>query len=210
MKKAILFDLDGTLWDSTGCAAVIWNRVLEGHPEAAAPITPAQTARLMGKTMAEIGQSLFPALSDEARQAILEEFEAEEVRYLSKNGAVLYAGVCETLEALAPQYSLYIVSNCQEGYIQAFLKAHALESLFQDFESSGRTGLDKAQNIQLVMARNALTRAAYVGDTAGDEVAAHRAGLRFIWARYGFGKAASPDDAIDSLAALPKCIEALI
>ena len=148
MKKAIIFDLDGTLWDSTGCAAVIWNRVLKGRPEAAAPITPAQTARLMGKTMAEIGASLFPALSDKARQAILDEFEAEEVRYLSQTGAVLYAGVRETLGALARRYSLYIVSNCQKGYIQAFLKAHALESFFQDFESSGRTGLDKAQNIK--------------------------------------------------------------
>ena len=28
MKKSIIFDLDGTQGDSTGCVCAIWNRVL--------------------------------------------------------------------------------------------------------------------------------------------------------------------------------------
>ena len=33
MKKSIIFDLDGTLWDSTGCVCAIWNRVLKDDGE---------------------------------------------------------------------------------------------------------------------------------------------------------------------------------
>ena len=63
MKKAIIFDLNGTLWDSTGCACAIWNRVLDQHKEATFHIKQEQVAKLMGKTMTEIGDILFPELS---------------------------------------------------------------------------------------------------------------------------------------------------
>jgi len=38
----------------------------------------------------------------------------------------------------------------------------------------------------------------YVGDTLGDAEAAKKAGLPFIWARYGFGDVKEYDDLIDS------------
>ncbi len=33
MKKAILFDLDGTLWHTSDVILPIWNEVLKKHPE---------------------------------------------------------------------------------------------------------------------------------------------------------------------------------
>lgn len=199
MRRAIIFDLDGTLWDSTGCACDIWNRVFDKHNEISFRMTQEKTAKLMGKTMEEIGDTLFPDLAEENRQSIVNDFSDEEVRYLYQNGAVLYDGMVETVQSLCDEYDLYIVSNCQDGYVPAFLHAHRLERYFKDIEMSGRTGMDKGANIKLLMERNGITSAVYVGDTEGDEKAAQFAGIPFIWAEYGFGKAVSPDATIKSI-----------
>ncbi len=209
MNPAIIFDLDGTLWDSTGCASRIWNRVLASHPEVSLRMTEETAASLMGKTMEEIGLILFPHATAEERSAILDEFGAEEVRYLHQHGAILYPGLEETLQTLAAHHPLYIVSNCQDGYVPAFLHAHKLEKYFLDIEMSGRTALPKGENIRLLMERNGITHAVYVGDTPGDEAAAAFAGIPFIHAAYGFGTAKAPRACIGSIAELPACLKQL-
>ena len=113
----------------------------------------------MGKTMNEIGKTLFPNLTEERRQQIIADFGNEEINYLSQKGAILYEGLEETLKILSLDYNLYIVSNCQDGYVEAFLHAHQLKSYFKDYEMSGRTGLDKGHNIKLIMKRNVIEQA---------------------------------------------------
>ena len=206
MKKSIIFDLDGTLWDSTGCVCAIWNRVLNKYEDISLTITQEIVSKMMGKTMNEIGKTLFPNLTEERRQQIIADFGNEEVNYLSQKGAVLYERLEETLKMFSLDYELYIVSNCQDGYVDAFLHAHQLESYFKDYEMSGRTGLDKGHNIKLIMKRNVIEQAFYVGDTEGDEEASRFAGIPFIYATYGFGKAKNPDMIIHSIKELPKVL----
>ena len=206
MRKAIIFDLDGTLWDATGCSVDIWNKVFDKHEEVSIRMTTEISSSLMGKTMPEIGAVLFPDMTEEARMSIVDDFGDEEVKYLSEHGAVLYDGVEETLSSLERDYDLYIVSNCQDGYVPAFLNAHKMEHHFKDIEMSGRTGMDKGENIKLLMERNDIKKAVYVGDTEGDENAARYARIPFIWASYGFGKAKQPDKIIGSIKELKKTI----
>ena len=206
MRKAIIFDLDGTLWDATGCSVDIWNKVFDKHEEVSIRMTTEISSSLMGKTMPEIGAVLFPDMTEEARMSIVDDFGDEEVKYLSEHGAVLYDGVEETLSSLERDYDLYIVSDCQDGYVPAFLNAHKMEHHFKDIEMSGRTGMDKGENIKLLMERNDIKKAVYVGDTEGDENAARYAGIPFIWASYGFGKAKQPDKIIGSIKELKKTI----
>lgn len=206
MEQAIIFDLDGTLWDSTGCACSIWNRVFDKHPEVPFRMTQDLVASLMGKTMEETGDSLFPDMAVVQRRKIVDDFGLEEVSYLNENGAILYDGIEQTLDALKCRYNLYIVSNCQDGYVPAFLHAHKMESRFKDIEMSGRTGMDKGRNIKFLMERNRIRRAVYVGDTEGDEKASRYAGIPFIWAKYGFGEAVAPDAIIRSITDLPAVV----
>ena len=69
------------------------------------------------------------------------------------------------------------MSNSQDGYVQTFLRWLG-GSWIQDYEMSGQTGLTKGKNIQLVMERNRINRAVYVGDTQMDAAAAE-AGIPF-------------------------------
>lgn len=208
-KNAILFDLDGTLWDSTGSALDIWNLVLDRNPVPGVRMSPEMTRRLMGKTAEEAEQLLFPNLPKADRRRIMAEFEETEVAYLWEHGGILYTGVEETLCKLREAYDLYLVSNCQDGYVQAFLHAHHLENIFLDFEMSGRTGMEKGRNIRLLMERNRIDRAVYVGDTGHDEAASRFAGIAFVWASYGFGRADSPDGTIGSIRELPEAVKRL-
>lgn len=209
-RYAVIFDLDGTLWDSTGCSCDIWNRVLAKHEEVSFRMTQKISSGLMGKTMEEIGDVLFPDLPFAKRRAITDEFGFEEVEYLRENGAILYPDMRDTVCKLAKEYDLFIVSNCQDGYVPAFLKAHDMGSFFKDIEMSGRTGMEKGQNIKLIMDRNAVSKACYVGDTAGDEKAARFAGIPFIWAAYGFGDAQDPYAVIHSIADLPELLGTIL
>ena len=204
--NAVIFDLDGTLWDARDCACDIWNRVFDKHEEVNLRMTQELSSSLMGKTMEEIGDVLFPDLPVSKRREITDEAGVEEVNYLKENGAILFTGMKDTVSQLAKKYDLYIVSNCQDGYVPAFLEAHGMESYFKDIEMSGRTGKDKGHNIKLLMERNGIENACYVGDTEGDEKAARFAKIPFIWAAYGFGKAKAPDAVIHSITALPEVL----
>lgn len=202
----VIFDLDGTLWDATEQTRGVWNRVFERHPEIDVRVTPSAQRALMGRTMPEIGAALFPGTDPAFQRAVMDEIGRAEVAWLLTHGGALYEGVGETLHALRGTRQLYIVSNCQDGYVQAFMDYHGLRACFEDFEMSGRTGLDKPDNLRLLMARNGVDRAAYVGDTRGDEAAAAAAGIPFVHAAYGFGRAESPDAAIRALPELPAAL----
>ena len=121
-------------------------------------------------------------------------------------GGILYPRLPETLAALAQKYALFVVSNSQDGYVQAFLHWSGL-TCFRDIEMAGRTGLDKGANIRLVMERNGVTKAVYVGDTQGDADAAAKAGIPFIFTEYGFGSVKDAAARIASLPELPAAVE---
>ena len=79
-----------------------------------------------------------------------------------------------------------IVTNAQDGYVQAFLESSGLSEYFDDFEMFGRTRLSKDENIKLILKRNNIKKAVYVGDTYWDYKSSINAGLEFIHAAYGF------------------------
>ncbi len=188
MKKGIIFDLDGTLWDSAQAVVDSWNVVIDSLPDFHKRITVADMESLMGKTMDDIAFTYFDTVTGERALEILQACMDYENEYLEKVGGILYPHLEEVLADLSKDRFLAIVSNCQSGYIEAFLKYHKLEKYFDDIECFGNTKQEKDANIRLVAERNHLDRAVYVGDVLGDYQSTVKAGLPFIWAEYGFGE----------------------
>ena len=182
-QEAIVFDLDGTLWDSSREVLLCWNRVLAPYGRR---ITMAELDRLMGLTPREIGDVQFPDLPPAERYALTARCLDAEEPYLYERGARLYPKVRETLVELKRRCFIGLVSNCMEDYAQAFFHAHGLGDLFDDHETAGRTGLGKAENIRLLLQRNQIKKAVYIGDTAKDMAAAREAGIPFLYASWGF------------------------
>lgn len=198
MKQGIIFDMDGTLWDSAENVAVSWNQVLEEDGRIKKRLGKADIQSVMGKTMDVIADLLFPELTKEARIKLLEECCLRENEYLRARGGVLYPGVEGTLKALGERYRLFIVSNCQKGYIEAFLDYYGLWGYFDDIECYGNNLLQKGENIRMLADRNGLDAAVYVGDIQGDYEASRMAGVGFIHAAYGFGTVNASVPAIQS------------
>ena len=199
---SILFDLDGTLWDSVDEIVATWNNVIECHPGLRVPITRAEQESVMGLQMDEISRKLFPTEPPDRQMALMEECIREENQYLEEHGGTLYPEVAATLEYLHQKYKLFIVSNCQCGYIEAFLKAHKLADHFDGFLCYGETKKSKGENIKQVIAQFELKHPVYVGDTVGDQKSAQFAEIPFIYAAYGFGHADNFDRQISSFCEL--------
>lgn len=203
MKKGIIFDMDGTLWDSAENVAKSWNLAISTFSGYEKTLTAEDIQRVMGKTMDAIADILFVELSKEDRTELLATCCEMENDYLREHGGILYEGVRETLTKLREMgYHLSIVSNCQEGYIEAFLDYYKLWDMIADKQCYGDNLLPKGENIRLVAERNGLDAAVYVGDIQGDYDASQAAGVDFIHAAYGFGTIDADVPAIHTFAEL--------
>ncbi len=186
MIDSIIFDLDGTLWSCVDTCIEAWNQVL-ALKGIDAVITKEQLRSVLGLQQDELAEKLFPFLTDSERLEVIEEIYRNEVELIRRKGGQLFTNTTRVLNSLSRVHPLYIVSNCQQGYIEAFLDYHKLNALIADFESSGNTGRGKAYNLSLIIDRNTLAHPVYVGDTLGDLKACEEVGIPFIYARYGFG-----------------------
>lgn len=197
MIDGIIFDLDGTLWDSSQQVVPAWNTILTKYNQK--NITSKDMTSYMGKTLDIISKLILPNLPENQAMNIMYECCAEEQVYLSQHGGKLYQDLEKTLQKLKEKYKLYIVSNCQLDYLNAFFTAHKLKHYFSDYECSGNTGLPKSENIKMIIRRNNLKRAIYVGDTQLDMESSHSAGIPFVFAQYGFGNVSNAEYEINCL-----------
>ena len=207
-QDALILDVDGTLWNSTEIVAKAWTKaVKEGG--GSRTITAKMLQEQFGKTMKVIADNLLPELTPQQRYAIMDVCCVYEHEALEEDPCrICYPGVIQTIKELAKHTKLMIVSNCQSGYIELFLRKTGLEQYITDKECYGDTGKNKDENIRLVVERNHLQHPVYVGDTQGDCDAAEKAGVPFIFASYGFGQASRTDAVISSFDELLKLVRA--
>ena len=199
---SIIFDLDGTLWDALSPITLAWN---EAMAKAKTPYSfSEETVRsYMGLTPEETGPLAFPGCSFEEQMRLFRLCVKEEIAYLSVHPGKLYPKERETLARLSQRYSLYLVSNSDKGYVENYLSAWQMEEYFSGHVCAGDTGLPKWGNIRYIIEKEKLSRALYIGDTLKDKIETDKAGIPFIHATYGFGKAIDCTYKISRLEDLP-------
>lgn len=196
---SIIFDVDGTLWDPTETVAKAWNDVISEHSDRKPDLTAATLKSLFGRTLPDIAKVVFCDYPAAMQQHLIALCCTREHEAILQNGATLYADLRLTLKILAKKNPLFLVSNCQSGYIEVFLEYTQLGDYFKDYLCAGDTGRPKADNIRTIITRHQLNNSVYIGDTDGDERAAREAGLPFVYASYGFGQTVRPDYTISGL-----------
>ena len=184
---SIIFDLDGTLWDSTQTVADAWQKAKDEVDYVKDDFTKETIRSICGMTYKAIFEKLVPYLDEDKRNKFKAICANHELNLLDQKGGELYPELEATLKYLIKDYKLYIVSNCQSGYIETFFKTSGLQKYFLGHQCYGTKSLPKADNIRDIVNDHNLTAPVYVGDTMGDYSAAKQAGVPFIFAAYGFG-----------------------
>ena len=181
---SIIFDIDGTIWNSTDVVAMAWNKALEKE-NLDVRVTADQLKGLFGRLLPDIAKAILP-----------EQTKAEQLR--------VYDGLEETLKELNKRYPLFVVSNCQAGYIELVFEKTGLGKYFTGHLCPGDSGEAKTANIRSIAKKYQLKAPVYVGDTFGDYQSCQEAGVPFVFASYGFGQVDTPDYVIEKPADLLK------
>ena len=186
---SVIFDLDGTLWDASVAIAQAFQAAKESVDYIDNDVTLAQVQAVTGQPYTVVYERLFPNLPADK----FEEYRAlcarQELAAAVQHGGAPYPGLAETLHYLTDQgYRLFIVSNCQRGYVEAFFEHSQLSHYFEGHQCFGTKLLPKSENIREVVAQYGLQAPVYVGDTPGDLAASQAAAVPFIFATYGFGQ----------------------
>jgi phosphoglycolate phosphatase len=185
---SLIFDLDGTLWDTCASCAIAWNTVLRRHGISFREITADDVRKVTGKPHDACIRDTFVGLPETELQVLIDETSIEDNRAIEQHGGELFPGVREGLIALARSFPLFIVSNCQAGYIELFLRWSGVAAQVRDFECWGNTGRAKPENLRDVIDRNTLAQPWFVGDATGDLQAAEACNVPFVHAAYGYGQ----------------------
>ena len=204
---SLIFDLDGTLWDTCEACAVAWNNVVNRNEIKFRQVTASDVRSVTGKPHAECIKTVFSSLSDEEISILIDETVIEDTLAIKEMGGELYEGVSEGLNILNEYYDLFIVSNCQSGYIENFLSQNKFENLFKDYLCWGDTNESKPLNTATVIKKNNLQKPVFIGDMEGDYEAAKDCELEFYQVTYGFG---SPMEGCKAIESFPELVEILI
>lgn len=198
--ESLIFDIDGTLWDSRALVAEGYNIQLRSEGLGHLCVNAERLKSLFGKTMDEIADAILESVPAPERYAVMERCMDTEQRYLREDPCRIgYPGVRETLEELAKRHRLFIVSNSQCGYPELTMEKLGIAHLISGHLCFGDTGTEKGETIRRLMVQHGITSAVYIGDTQGDMEATYAAGLPFIFAAYGFGSPERYDAKIDAI-----------
>ena len=186
--ESLIFDIDGTLWDSRAMVAEGYNIQLRAEGLGHLCLKAEDLTPLFGKVKEDLANALFAMLPEEARNALMNRCMDSEREYMADmDCAIGYPNVKETLEKLSEKYRLFIVSNCDCGYPELCMEKLGIGHLIEGHLCYGDTGTPKGQTIAKLMADHRISSACYIGDTQGDADASKAAGIPFVYCTYGFG-----------------------
>ncbi len=200
----IIFDLDGTLWDTLEATYKGANFIC-----AKMKIDPVNKEKIvtgMGLSFSDIAKHYMPRLDKEIREQIMEQIFVKTREIILEKGAKVYNGVKDIIIELSKSYKLGIVTNNNDEYVKAFLKVANLEEYFNCFIGTASYNMTKGEAIKKLLDENNVTKGIYVGDTKKDMIETEKANAIFIHANYGFDHNFVTKYSINDIKELPELI----
>ena len=204
----IIFDLDGTLWNTVLTTLEAANIVANKYDE----VKPFERKTIedgMGLSTEENAKNYMPYLDKESAIKYLKEITKINLQIIENKGAYFYDGVKDTIKELSKKYKLGIVTNSNDDYAKLFLKTSNLEEHFIDYMGAASYNITKGEAIRKMCERNNEPNSYYVGDIKKDMESTIEAKQTFIHARYGFEPNIRCKYHIDDIKELKELIESI-
>ena len=96
---SIIFDIDGTIWNSTDVVAMAWNKALEKE-NLDVRVTADQLKGLFGRLLPDIAKAILPEQTEAEQLRVIDICCQAEHDLLRAMGAPVYDGLEETLKEL--------------------------------------------------------------------------------------------------------------
>lgn len=200
-----MFDLDGTLWE-------VIDATYKGVKKATDKYNLKEVSRevicaAFGTAKPETFKMYFPDMSA-ANISIMDEISEFINEYLEIYGGNIYKNVYETIKLLSNEYSLFIISNtAYDKYIFSFVNSSRLGKYFSGYIAASKYQITKAEAIRNLIEKYNFDDAVYVGDTMIDYEESKKANVKFIHAKYGFGKDVKSEYYINDIIELPNVVK---
>ncbi len=181
----ILFDLDGTLVDSTDVHLYSFLDALDALHIPRKPGVEAEFRQQVGKRFVDIVRSIYPDMDDETLQKIRKLKWEYTPKYLHLIRVL--PGVYDALNALHGRYPMALVTSASRRFVQwVFGATNPSLGMYFDVVVSAEDvthGKPDPEPFLLGAKRLGVDDAVVVGDTDYDRLAAERANFRFVHAR---------------------------
>ena len=185
--RLLLFDLDGTLVDTSGDITNALNHALQmyGYPI----LTVEQTIQLIGEGITRLIQKLIGNMAgmerqDEVKQKFLEFYEKH-----MTDCSTVYPDVTDTLEKIT-DFHKAVISNKRENLSVELLKRLGLMKYFEIVIGSDTTPERKPSPVPILYAMKTIgakpRETVIVGDSNYDIEAGKKAGVHIIAVTYGY------------------------
>ena len=181
----LIFDLDGTLWETLDTTLEAANMIAKENPEVK-EITMDIVIRGMGLSSKDNAFNYMPYLNEEKGLYYIGKISARNFELIKEKGAHIYDGVSDTIKKLSQKYKLGIVTNNYDEYAKIFLDKSNLGPYFTDYMGAATYSISKGEAIKRMVNKYHEKENYYVGDIKKDMEAATEAGINFIHAKYGF------------------------
>ena len=181
MIKNIVFDLDGTLWQTTDSYVYAYHKLCEYY-NVESKVSDQTVKCYLGVRLDILLNDLFPTVEDKTALGLRAlEYSVE---YLMQNQSdCCYNGVYDLLKALSADYNVFIVSNCLKGYVQAFLQISGTTDFVKEYFTIEKG--EKEEHLNAISLNYG--KALYVGDCDDDYLAIkNHQDIIFCYASYGY------------------------
>lgn len=186
-KALIIFDIDGTLFETQRVTAPAVQRTLAAH---GLPVpTIEEICAFCGKPVKEYHAWLAAQCRPGTADRVIAATDLLELELVRSEGK-LFDGVDHMLATLSAQgHALAVCSNAPDDYLDAVLDGHALRDRFVEVRCRGTRPVTKTDMVRELMDVIPRRPVLVIGDRHDDVEAAHANGAMSIAVRYGFGDA---------------------